>query len=231
MDIKIKLLLIALSLSLFGGLLLLFFAPHTLPITNIRVEEHLVNTNPQALQATLSQVAQGSFFSVDLTAVQLAVLTLPWVKEAKVQRQWPDTLILKIQERQAIARWQAQTLVDKEGHLFTVPQSSVTKSMNLPILSGPVGSAAQVFKHYQFLSPLVQAVGLQIQKLSLSVRLAWQINLDNGIKLMFGRDDSELRIRRFLKVYRRLLKTPKSRPVFVDLRYTNGMAVQMALAE
>lgn len=228
---KIKVLLIGLSLSLLGGLLLLIFDPHTLPITNIRMEAHLINTNPQTLQTTLSQVARGGFWNVDLTAVRLAILALPWVKEAQVQRQWPETLILLIQEHQAIARWQDKALVNKEGHLFVVPPSSVTKSMNLPILSGPVGSAIQVFKHYQLLSPLVQAAGLQIQKLSLSVRLAWQMNLDNGIKLMFGRDDSEVRLRRFLKVYPRLLNVPQSRPVFVDLRYTNGMAVQMALAE
>lgn len=229
--VKIKILLIGLSLSLLGGLLLLIFDPHTLPITSIRMEAHLVNTDPQALQATLSQVARGGFLHVDLTAVRVAVLALPWIKEVQVQRQWPDTLILQIQEHQAIARWQDKALINKEGHLFVVPPSSVTKSMNLPILSGPVGSEVQVFKHYQLLSPLVQAAGFQIQKLNLSVRLAWQMILDNGIKLMFGRDDSEIRLRRFLKIYHQLLNVPQSRPIFVDLRYTNGMAVLMALAE
>ncbi len=227
-----------LLLSLLGSFLLVILDPHTLPLTVVRIEGHLINTDQKDLQALVSQVVSGGFLNVDLAAVQRAVLTLPFLKDAQVQRQWPDTLLIQVQERQAVARWEDLALVDEQGNLFIGPplrekgKGEIKQgSWGLPRFAGPLGSVGEVLKHYNRVYPLVQDAGLQIHEFGRNARSTWYMVLDNGMKLQLGRGDSDARVQRFLKVHRRMLTAQKSPPLHVDLRYTNGIAVQTALAE
>lgn len=56
--------------------------------------------------------------SVDLAATRARLLEFGWVKEARVSRRLPDTLVIDIVERQPVAIWQNNqqlSLIDAEG--------------------------------------------------------------------------------------------------------------------
>ncbi|MDM8561937.1 cell division protein FtsQ/DivIB [Candidatus Marithioploca araucensis] len=205
--------------------------PHTLPMTTVRIEGHLINTDPQVLQTIVSQVAKGGFFSIDMTTVRLAVLKFPWIKDVQIHRQWPNTLLIQVQERQVIAQWQNKALVDDEGYLFNVPLKR-KGDLGLPQFYGPPNSVGKILERYNQLAPLVNAYGFSIHEFGYNARQTWYMVLDNGIKLRLSRyDKKNTRLQRFIKVYHRLLSTQKLPPVYVDLRYTNGIAVLHALAD
>jgi cell division protein FtsQ len=231
-----NLLFIGLLLSLGGSFLLLILEPHTLPMTTVHIEGHLINTNPQVLQTIVSEVARGGFFSIDLMRVRLKILKLPWIIDAQIYRQWPNTLLIKVQERQAIARWQNKALVDGNGNLFIVPKElfqgkTRKRNLNLPRFFGPPGSVGKILEYYTQLAPLMQAYGFSIHEFGYNARQAWYMVLDNGIKFQLGRGDKKTRLQRFIKIHQNLLSTQKLLPVYVDLRYTNGIAVLHALAD
>ena len=55
---------------------------------------------------------------LDLAGLQARVAALPWVRAAVVERQLPDTLIVRLEEREPLALWQRKgrfTLIDREG--------------------------------------------------------------------------------------------------------------------
>jgi len=229
----------SLLLSLMGGFGLIMLDPHTLPIKTVRIDGHLINTNPQILQTMLSQVAKGGFFDIDLTKVRLSILTLPWVKNVQIHKQWPDTLIIQIQEHIVVAWWMNKALVDIEGNLFfSYPKiqarsdSVIYKFMDLPLFTGPLNSLKDILKRYNQLAPLVSTAGLQIQEFGCNARKAWYMVLNNGMKLKLGRGDSQTRLQRFFKVYQRLVMSSGNwESLLMDLRYTNGIAVQTVLAK
>ncbi|EDN65613.1 Cell division protein FtsQ [Beggiatoa sp. PS] len=103
--------------------------------------------------------------------------------------------------------------------------------MELPHFMGPPGWVGEVLKSYNQLAPLLQKKGLYIHELGCDARLAWYMVLNNGMTLKLGRGDSKTKLMRFIKFYNYLV-TQKSRlsqknPVLLmDLRYTNGLAVQ-----
>ena len=72
---------------------------------------------------------------LDLAALRADLLTLPWVKDARVSRQLPDTLVVDVVERQAHAVLKQDghyVLIDETGHpLETVPQSRARGLMAL----------------------------------------------------------------------------------------------------
>jgi cell division protein FtsQ len=79
---------------------------------------------------------------VDVSAIRDRLLQFGWVKDARVSRRLPDTLVIDIVERTPAALWQNQgqlALVDSEGVMLDrVP---VDKMPDLPLLIGPGANA------------------------------------------------------------------------------------------
>jgi len=79
-----------------------------------------------------------SMLSVDLDKLRADVMTLGWVKEARVSRRLPDTLVVDVMERQPAAVWQhdgALSLVDATGvELGAVEPDNIP---DLPLVVGP----------------------------------------------------------------------------------------------
>jgi len=79
-----------------------------------------------------------SMLSVDLEKLRAEVMTLGWVKEARVSRRLPDTLVVDVVERQPAAVWQHDgmlSLVDAGGvELGPVAADNLP---DLPLVVGP----------------------------------------------------------------------------------------------
>jgi cell division protein FtsQ len=75
---------------------------------------------------------------VDLAETRQHLLKLGWIKDARVSRRLPDTLVVDIVERKPSAIWQNQqklALIDPEG--VVIAPVSVTNMPDLPIVIGP----------------------------------------------------------------------------------------------
>jgi cell division protein FtsQ len=75
---------------------------------------------------------------VDLEYTRARLLRFGWVKEARVSRRWPDTLVVDIVERQPAAIWQHEqklTLIDNEGYMLE--QVKLEAMPDLPLVIGP----------------------------------------------------------------------------------------------
>ncbi len=74
---------------------------------------------------------------VDVAAIRERLLDFGWVKDARVSRRYPDTLVIDIVERTPAALWQdgkRLTLIDAEGHVLD--KVAVTRMPDLPLLVG-----------------------------------------------------------------------------------------------
>ncbi len=219
-------------MGLLGALMLasivwgLHFAadPRRMPIRAVRVEGELRYLSRESLeQAVASQIGQG-FFRIDLGALRQAAMELPWVRAVSVRRQWPDRLVITVQERQAAARWAAGGLVDSEGVLFRPPQDRYPAG--LPELSGPVGAQALLLRRYREFSDWLSPGGLEIRQVSLDARGAWRLKLDGGMVLVLGQEPSEQGVRRFVRALPAIRAERGEAIEQVDLRYPNGFALR-----
>jgi cell division protein FtsQ len=165
----------------------------------------------------------GGFVRANLTEVQGAIEALPWVDTARVQRHWPDALIVHITEQEAIARWGESGLVNARGELFVRDERHVP--MELPLLKGPQGAERRVADRFFQVRSQLESAGLQIQGLSLDDRGAWEIELSSGVVIRLGRREVEERIERFLKSGASLISGRANEISYIDMRYSNGFAV------
>jgi len=75
---------------------------------------------------------------VDLRGIREQLLAIGWVKEARVSRRMPDTLVIDIIERRPVAIWQNNgqlSLIDAEGVLLEPVR--IEAMPDLPLLIGP----------------------------------------------------------------------------------------------
>ena len=75
---------------------------------------------------------------VDVHAIRQQLLRFGWVKDARVSRRLPDTLVVDIVERRPAALWQDRSrlaLIDSEG--VVLDRVAVDQMPDLPLLIGP----------------------------------------------------------------------------------------------
>jgi len=202
------------------------------PLRELTVRGELQHLTREQIDRA-GQASRGStFFSVDLDAVRSAFEALPWVRKAEVRRIWPDRLQVALEEHVALARWgvdaQANRLVSVQGEVFA---GELPDAAQLPLFSGPAGSAQEVTHRYSAFRQALAPLALEPRQVLLSPRYAWQLRLSNGLTLELGRDQLKEpvleRLARFVAFYPQTLARLQRRLDYVDLRYPNGFALRV----
>ena len=195
-----------------------------MPIDNVKIEGTFVHLSRDDIQMQLKQVLNGDYFTADIEAVRTSLLSLPWVQDATIRRQWPSTLQIRISERQAVAYWSDDSLLSDTGELFT--PKHITKEMQIPVINGPEGLHHKVWGFLVTLHTELSGLGLDVDRLELDERRSWSMLLSNGVELQLGRNDTQRRIQRFVKVFS-MQNAPKLDDIkYIDLRYPNGFAMK-----
>lgn len=202
--------------------------PATLPIRAVKVEGRFTHVTAQALQQAVADAATGGFLSVDVDAIRRAALSLPWVHSVGVRRVWPDTLRLTVTEQIAVARWGEQGLINSDGDVFTPDPSSFPPG--LPELRGPAGTEDAVLSQYRAMNQALAPLKLRITRLELDERRAWRLYMGGGMELVLGREQAEARLQRFINIYPALQAAEPPGIARVDMRYSNGFALQRKIA-
>lgn len=217
--------LCALVLTLIAGFgMLRLMNPTTFPIRHVEINGEFLHLSPAVLQSVAEDVVRGGFFNVNVEAVRRAVLKEPWVREVTVRRVWPQSLSLQVQEQQAIARWGSDGLLNEEGGIFR--PDAATFPSGLPGLAGPAGAEQLLLERFRFVQQVFAGQGLQVTALMLSERRAWSLNLATGPEVILGRAQFVERVQRFAGAAQHELAGRLDAIRVVDMRYTNGFAVQ-----
>ena len=203
--------------------------PTVLPLKVVRIDGRLQHLKRADIERAVGAVMRGNFFTLDVTAVRAAAGSLPWVDQVSVRRVWPDTLRMRFVEQEAFARWGQRRLVNPRGQIFEPRPEQIPDG--LPLLQGPDDSGPRVVQRFRDMRARLAPLGLDIARLELDARGAWQLALHQGLELALGNADTEQRLQRFVQVYPRLNRQQGKRLKRVDLRYTNGFAVHWIAAE
>lgn len=217
------------------GLLLLTSWLFRQPIFNlsaITVRGDVVHNNALTLRANVVPRLAGNFFTVNLAQTRTVFESVPWVRKAVVQRQFPDRLKVVLQEHQAVAYWGLEgdtRLVNSFGEVFEANQAEV-ESADLPQLNGPSGQTPLVLQAYRQLSGQFEKLNMQLERLELTGQGSWRARLDNGAELELGHgsvDEIEGRTQRFIGTLSQVSSRFGRDLESADLRYSNGYALKL----
>ena len=116
---------------------------------------------------------------VDTSAIRQRLLQFGWVKDARILRRLPDTLVIDIVERKPAALWQSQgelALIDSDG--VVLDRVPVDRMPDLPLLIGP-GANAQA-RELASLMADVPTLKPQLASATWVGGRRWDLNFQSG---------------------------------------------------
>lgn len=193
------------------------------PIQTVRVFgiDHL---NQSDIQDRVLPLVSHGFFSTSVEGIRDRLLQMPWVSDITVRRHWPDEVEITVVEKNAIARWNAASLLSAGGELFNPPADSYP--LKLAQFTGPDGQQIVMLGYFNEMNRILLPLHARISSLALTPYFTWKLTLDNGIALQIGHKDILTRLTHFVKVYPKIIGKRVTDVEYVDLRYPNGMAVR-----
>jgi cell division protein FtsQ len=182
--------------------------------------------------AVIEAVAVGigePLVTIDPPAVRRRIMALGWVREATVERRFPDIVLVRIEERSPLALWQRDAkllVVDRDGDI--VGGAAPKDFARLPIIVGDDAPA-----HAANLLTVVAAQPILSSRVRSAVRVGgrrWNVRLDNGIDVRLPENGVAEAWRRLAEFERRHGLLDRGITA-VDLRLPDRLVVRRAPAE
>lgn len=211
-----------------AGLVLAALLSMVLSVGRVSVERvafagDIRQVNQDQLVSRVNPFIEKGYFGLDLAAIKRSVELEPWVLSASVEREWPWSLRVTIEEQTPIAYWGRTALLNHRGEVFA--PASVPKNLPLPTLEGPDAASVGVMQAYQLMTQLLVDTPLQLSHLLLDDQGQWLGVAGDGVEIKLGRKQPVQNMKRFLRVYREKLQTRFADVQQVDTRYINGVAI------
>ena len=169
------------------------------------------------------------------------ILDNPWVEQVVVRRVWPDTMVLRLQERRIIALWNNKYLISELGEVINIPASNYRKvekklGCYLIKIEGPESFLGKIVDRAEIANNLLITINKKLLHLRLTEQFSWEAKTTGGMTLRFGGDDLQgpmyYRLKNFTNSYSSLANKLTEKGIrspeinYVDLRYAKGFAIK-----
>lgn len=204
------------------------YRPDTFVIDQLKIKGKFKHLNPADVESMVQQQPLGNFFTIDLQDIKQRSEQLAWVQRANVRREWPNTLLIELEEQRPIMRWGKNSWVNSYGEVVELP--SAIKYQPKISLNGNPKDAKMMMRQALQWQQLMVSSGLDLVGLSLSDSHAYRLQISQSpntkpFALLLGRREIDERLTRFLMLYDTQLRTAGQQLIRVDARYPDGLAI------
>ena len=190
---------------------------------------HITGASPEAepaIQRALGLYSSQPITSLDLDAIRTRVQGVGWVKEARVVRLLPDTLIVEVKEHDRLAVWQEAgqiKVIDNRGQV--IDGADARRYPTLPLVVGK-GADVAAGEILPLLAQRPRLMGMVDALVRVDER-RWDLRLKDGSLIQLPATEQEAALIRLdaLDQRERLLDLGFAR---VDLRTPDEVAVRPA---
>ena len=199
------------------------------------------NIDNQGIQQAIKTTLNGTTLSTDLKMMAELILDNPWIEQVVIRRVWPNTIVIRLQERRLIALWNNKYLISEFGEVTNIPVTNyknVEKKLGCYLIKieGPKKFLNKIVARAEKTSDLLANINKKISHFRLTEQFSWEAETTEGMTLRLGGDDlhgpMHYRLENFTKSYSDLshkLTEKGIRPPeihYVDLRYAKGFAIK-----
>jgi cell division protein FtsQ len=158
-------------------------AQHALADAGFAVRQVHLSGNERTTEdeafGALDVTAGYSIFSVDPSAARKRLLALPWVADAEVRRQFPDTVTVRLIEKRPFALWRNgrdMSVVERSGAVIT---REGLDSFHLPVIAG--AGAPGVAAPFLDVLGGYKAVFTRVRMIERMGERRWDLKLDGNV--------------------------------------------------
>lgn len=158
-----------------------------LRIADIRVEGR-ATTDRETILRALDARPGTPILAIDPARAKQQLEALPWVRSAAIERRFPDTIYIRLVEREPMALWQhggKLDLIDRSGAV--IPVARLDRFAKLPMVVGEDAAS-----HAATLLTMLASEPDLAGRVTASIRVGarrWNLRLDNGIEVLLPAED------------------------------------------
>lgn len=219
--------LLALAIALLGGgfaFKSLLNNPENFTISRVDIQGERKFIKDEELRTVIEKYTKTNLHLLDTAALETDLKALPWVRNVILRKTWPDSLVVEVEEQQPVAFWGRERLMNPWGEIFAAELPSMRGV--LPVLYSPEDKGREMGERYVQMKAWLKGLPLEIAELTEDDSGTWRMKIKGGPEIIIGNEDQERRIARFKVGFQRELVNKLANVRRIDLRYTNGFAVE-----
>lgn len=205
------------------------FVDDRIRAAGLTVQDVLVSGRSQAdvndVLGALSVTRGNSIFSFSPTAARERLVALDWVRDARVERRWPNTIVVHLDEHHPMALWQNQgrlVLIDRRGEAIT--RANLGRFAHLPLVIGDDAPA-----HAASLLDMLADEPALFARVEAAIRVGkrrWNLRLRDEIDVNLPEDNPQAAWAKLAKLVteHRILERDVA---VIDLRLPDRLVVRM----
>jgi len=184
------------------------------------------NTPTEAVLGALGLHRGEPLIAIDLESARSRLEAIGWVRRATVERRWPDTIRVRLEERRPLALWQHQgdlAVVDATGVVITEDESD--RFGHLPLVVG-----ADAARHAEALLEALATEASIRERIAAAVRVSgrrWNLRTERGIDIQLPETDIVAALDRLVTLQREQALLDRA-VTTIDLRLPDRLTVQEA---
>jgi len=110
---------------LYGAAYYAAHLPGLFPLHSVRLSAAPQRVDAAEVLQVVRNEVHGNFFTVDIERLRQSLEKLPWVRNVSIRREFPQRLAVRLEEHQALARWNNNALVNRQGEVFVAKSERV----------------------------------------------------------------------------------------------------------
>lgn len=194
-----------------------------LPIKTVKVSGDYTYTSPSLIKDIYKSHINNGFISLNIQKLRNAIMELPWVNSVKINRVWPDSVEILLDENKAFAIWNNTHLITANGSIFSPPAKMDISG--LPMIEGSDELKEEIIKKFNTIQNILRPTNNEIASLSFSNINEWNVTLKNNVILKLGSVGIEDRLKKLISKYDKIIGEKIVNIKSIDLRYINGFAI------
>lgn len=218
------------SIGLYG-----LFSTSVLQVKTLHIEARVEEAALKEVRETLRPVLNGNLVTLDIDTVRERLLSLDWVRDVTVTRQWPDAMHLRIERHTPVAIWDEGRLVSDRGVVFSSTDESIETLMELPVFNGDITHVARAVALLPEFQRAAERMGAKVKVIGMSYRGSWSVRLETdallSVDIELGRlqpdQDIVARLNRVADHFAQISDNLQGYPARIDARYRNAFAVRL----
>ena len=212
------------------------YRPESFVVDQLKLRGKFRYLTPTDIESKIDTESLGNFFSIDLNKIKKDVESIAWVQSADVRREWPNTLLINLEEHRPVMSWKPlQGITAENKNYWLTSAGEVVALADEVAITNPIELSGNAQDSHLILAQTyqwkkqVEQYGMRLINVNLSNSHAWQLVLqyqDNEFEVLLGRTDSVQRLSRFLHLFDNQFRDSDQLLTRVDARYPNGLAIK-----
>ena len=204
-------------ISVLVALVLLLLQTVNKPINQLQVNTELEHITLPMINEQISPWFPDGYMTLDVNAIKDELHSMVMVSQVSVEKVWPDTLKINIEEERPVAIWNDKSMLSEKGDILPV----ALKQLQLPRLNGAGQESKMVMQHFLLFNRWGKRHQIELAAIKHS-SAGWLLKYKNGLTIWLDSTTAMNGLQQLDNVIEQFDLTRIKR---IDMRYEQGFAV------